>query len=128
MPNSKDKVDVTVPPPFSDAIGVRFTLDKFSLDSAGKMPDFAGRALFASNNPQTALAMAQLALPMLANVKIAGDGKPVALPPGATSSMPTPPLFVAMSDKAIAMGAGADEAASLGAYLRTAATDAVFCA
>lgn len=125
--HSKDKVDVTVPPPFSDAVGVRFTLDKFSLDSAGKMPDFAGRALFASNNPQAALAMAQLAVPALAKLKIAADGKPVALPPGMTPGVPTPPLFVAMSDKAIAVAAGADEAAALGTYLHApAASDAVF--
>jgi hypothetical protein len=124
---AKQKMDVTVPPPFSDAVGVRFTLDRFSLDSAGKMPDVAGRLLFASNNPQAALAMAQLALPGLANVKIASDSKPVALPAGIAPTLPAPPLFMAMSNQAIALGVGADEAALLGAYLRApAANDAVF--
>jgi hypothetical protein len=124
---AKQKMDVTVPPPFSDAVGVRFTLDRFSLDSAGKMPDVAGKLLFASTNPQAALAMAQLAVPALAKVKIAADGKPVALPAGITPTLPTPPLFVAMSNQAIALAVGADEAALLGAYLRApAANDAVF--
>jgi hypothetical protein len=123
---SKAKVDITVPPPFSDAVGMRFTLDKFALDSAGKMPDVAGRLLFASNNPQAALAMAQLAVPGLANVKIAPDGKAVALPAGVSPALPAP-LFVAMSDKAIAVAAGAEAGASLGTYLRaSAANDPVF--
>ena len=117
---SKDKVDVTVPPPFSDAVGVRFTLDSFSMDSAGKMPDFAGRALFASNNPQAAIAMAQLAVPGLAKLKLAADGKAVAVPAALVPSASAPPLFVAMSDKAIGVSAGAGTGTALEGYLRAA--------
>lgn len=115
---SQAKVDVTVPPPFSDAVGVRFTLDKFSLDAAGKMPDVSGKFLFASNNPQTAVAMAQLAVPQLAKIKLTADGKAVELPPGIVPTASAPPLFVAMSDKAVGVAAGADQAAALETYLR----------
>jgi len=123
---SKAKADVTIPPPFSDALGMRFTLDSFALKTDATMPEFTGKWLFASNNPQTALAMAQLALPALKDLKLAGDGKPVPLPAQLLPTA-TPPLFAAMSDKAIALAAGADQAGSLEAYLRApAATEAVF--
>ena len=98
---SAAKVDITVSPPFSDAVGVRFTLDNFSLDPSGKKtPDVSGKLLFASNNPQAALAMAQLALPGLAQAKLSADGKAVALPPGIVPTASAPPLYAAMSDKA----------------------------
>ena len=124
---SRAKVDITVPPPFSDALGVRFTLDKFSLDAAGKTPDVSGKFLFASNNPLAAVAMAQLAVPQLANIKLTADGKAVALPPGIVPTASAPPLFVAMSDKAVGVAAGADQAAALETYLRAPpASQAVF--
>ena len=124
---SAAKIDMTVPPPFSDAVGVRATLDNFSLDTTGKTPDVAGKLLFASNNPQAALAMAQLAVPGLTKLKIAADGKAVALPPGILPTTSAPPLFVAMSDKAIAIAAGAGQATTLESYLGTpAASEAVF--
>jgi len=80
----------------------------------------------ASNNPTVALAMAQLVLPALKDLKLAADGKPVALPAGlAPAGMP--PLFAAMSDKAIALAVGAGEDATLGAYLAApAANEPVF--
>jgi len=124
---SAAKVDVTVPPPFSDAIGVRAMLDNFSLDAAGKAPDASGKLLFASNNPQTTMAMAQLAVPGLAKLKLAADGKAVALPPGTLPMASAPPLFVAMSDRAIAIAAGAGQAPALENYLRApAASEPVF--
>jgi hypothetical protein len=124
---SAAKVDITVPPPFSDAIGVRFTLDNFSLDTSGKTPDVSGKLLFASNNPQAAMAMAQLAVPGLAQIKLSADGKAVALPPGLVPTASAPPLYVAMSDKAIGVAVGADESAALESYLRTpAANEPVF--
>ncbi len=126
---SKAKVDVTIPPPASDLTGVHFTLDKIELDAhapAGGIPDVAGKLLLASTNPMAALGMAQLAAPQLKDLKLAPDGKPVALPAGLVPAK-TPPLFAAMSDKAIALAAGAGEDATLGAYLAApAAHDAMF--
>ena len=114
---SRQKVDVTVPPPFSDLTGVRFTLDKIDMNSAsGAMPVVAGKLLMASTNPMAALAMAQLAVPGLADLKSSADGKPVPLPAGLAPAG-TPPLFVAMSDKALAVATGEGEDATLGAYL-----------
>jgi len=114
---SKAKVDVTVPPPLSDLTGLRASMSKFEpAQGSSKIPDIAGKLLLATNNPMAALGMAQLALPQLQKVKISADGKPVALPadllpPGA------PPITAAMSDKAIAFATGADDIASLGAWL-----------
>lgn len=125
--DSKQKVDVSIPPPASDITGARFTLDKLDLAAAGGMPDFAGKLLLTSNNPMAMLAMAQLAVPQLKDLKLAADGKPVALPAGLVPSPSAPPMFAAMIDKAIAIGAGAGEDASLGAYLKAApANEAVF--
>jgi hypothetical protein len=124
---SKAKVDVTVPPPLSDLTGLRASVSKFEpAQGSSKIPDVAGKLLLATNNPMAALGMAQLALPELQKIKISADGKPVALPadllpPGA------PPITAAMSDKAIAFATGADDIASLGAWLAApAATTPVF--
>ena len=124
---SRAKIDVTVPPPFSDALGVRFTLDNFSLDGTGKTPDVAGKLLFASTNPQTTMAMAQLTLPGLAKMKLVPDGKVVAVPPGIVPVASAPPLYAAMSDRAIAVAAGEAQGQQLEAYLRApAAAEPVF--
>jgi hypothetical protein len=126
---SKAKIDVTVPPPFSDLTGVRFTLDTFDMNgAAGAMPNATGKFLVASNNPMAALAMAQLALPGMGALKLTADGKPqpVPLPPG-LMPVGAPPLFAAMSDKAIALAAGAGEDATLSGYLAApAASSPVF--
>jgi hypothetical protein len=124
---SKLKVDVTIPPPASDLTGGRFTLDKIELAATpGGMPDFAGKLLMTSNNPGAVLALAQLAVPALKDFKLAADGKAAALPPSLVPGK-IPPLFAAMSDKAIAIGVGAGEDAGLGAYLSAPiAKEAVF--
>ncbi len=111
----KAKLDVTIPPPFSDLTSARFVLDKAEPRDTG-MPDVAGMLLMGSNNPTAALAMAQLALPALKDLKLAADGKPVALPIGITPDS-MPPLFAAMSDKAIAIAVGTSEGAALGQFL-----------
>jgi len=124
---SKAKVDVTVPPPFSDLTGLRASVSKFELaQGSSKVPDVAGKLLLATSNPMGTLAMAQLALPELQKIKISPDGKPVALPADLLPAS-APALTVAMSDKAIAFATGADDIASLGAYLADpAATTPVF--
>ena len=124
---SKAKVDVVVPPPLSDLTGLRASVSKFELaHGSSTRPDVAGKLLLGLSNPMTSLGIAQLAMPELQKIKIAADGKPVALPadllpPGA------PQLTVAMSDKAIAFATGADDVASLGPFLAaSAATTPVF--
>jgi hypothetical protein len=126
---SKAKIDVTVPPPLSDLTGLRFTLDSFDMNgNAGAMPNVTGKFLMASNNPMAALAMAQLALPTLNNFKLAADSKPASVPlPAGLVPAGAPPLFAAMSDKAIAIAAGVGEDATLSAYLGApAASSPVF--
>jgi hypothetical protein len=124
---SKQNIDVTVPPPASDLTGLRITLDTVDLASiSSATPDVSGKILMALNNPMAALAMAQLALPGLANFKISPDGKSVPLPAGLAPAG-TPPLFAAMSDKALAIGAGVGEDATLSGYLNAApASEPVF--
>ncbi|MGH8122894.1 MAG: hypothetical protein ACREPT_09000, partial [Rudaea sp.] len=123
--DSKTKVDVTIPPPFSDLTGVRFRLTKVEPRSTGT-PNIAGKLLMGTNNPLAALGMAQLALPQLKDLKIAADGKPVALPTGIAPGS-VPPLAIAMSDKAIAIAAGAGESDGLSDFLAAApATTPVF--
>lgn len=117
---SKQKMDVTLPPPFSDLTGARFTLSKLEWTDASMVPDYAGKVLMATTNPAVALAMAQLGVPQLKDLKITADGKPVALP---KTNLPgnLPPMFAAMSGKALALGAGAGEDATLTAYLNAPA-------
>jgi len=126
--DSKQKVDVTVPPPASDLTGLRFTLDGFEMATApSALPDVHAKLLMATNNPGGALAMAQLAIPPLKDLKLAPDGKAVALPAGLVPAPNAPPMFAAMSDKAIAIAAGSGEDASLSAYLSAPpASESVF--
>jgi hypothetical protein len=123
---SKARIDTTIPPPFSDLTGMRITVTKVEPRGTGAIPDVAGKVLMGSSNPLGALGMAQLALPQLKDLKIAADGKPVALPPNLVPAQ-VPPLSVALSDKAIAIAAGAGEEATLSAYLAaTPASTPVF--
>lgn len=123
----KTKIDITVPPPASDLTGIRFTLDSFELGaSADAMPNVTGKLLMASNNPAVALAMAQMAAAPLKDLKLAPDGKPVALPAGLIPSL-AQPAFAAMSPSALAIGVGKGEDAGLGAYLSApAANEPIF--
>jgi hypothetical protein len=106
---------VTVPPPFSDLTGVRVALSRF-VYAMHAPPDAAGKLLVASGNPAAAVAMAQLSLPSLQKLRIAADGKPVALPPDLLP-LKLPPAAIAMSDKAIALAVGNEEVATLPAFL-----------
>jgi len=123
---SKAKTDVTIPPPFSDLTGFRFTLDKFEMKEGATIPDVSGKMLMRTSNPLAVLAMAQLAVPQLATLKVQPDSKAVALPLGILP-ITTPPLSIAMSNDALATSSGAGEDATLGAYLAAApAKDPVF--
>ena len=119
----KQSLDRTVPPPLSNFLGLRVTLDRLSVGKDG-MPDAAqsaGRLLVATDNPMLMISMAQLGAPPLKDLKLALDGKPVALPGGA---MPLPvPAFVAASANALALGLGNGVDAALPAYLTASPGD-----
>lgn len=122
----KQSLDTTIPPPASDLAGLRVQLDKLDFAAGKDKPEFAGKLVVALNNPAGAVAMAQLVLPGLKDLKLSADGKPTALPADiAPASLP--PLFLAMDNNALALSAGAGEEAGLGAFLSApAATEPVF--
>ena len=124
--SSRAKTDVTVPPPFSDLTGFRFTLDKVDMKDGSPIPDIFAKMAMRTSNPLAVLAMAQLAVPQLATLKVQPDGKAVPLPVG-TVPMATQPIAVAMTSDTLGMSSGTGEDATLGAYLaEPAAKDPVF--
>lgn len=110
-------------PPFGDLLGLRVALDSFDAGSVGDTPKFTGRVLIGSSNPAALLAMGRMAAPALAQIKLAADGKPVALPQEMTAALGQP-VSVAMSDKALALAIGQGEDAKLGDLLKASAGDA----
>ena len=119
----KQNLDRTVPPPLSNLLGLRATLDTMVLSKEG-MPDpaqSAGRVLVATDNPMLMVSMAQLGAPPLKDLKLNLDGKPVPLPAGA---MPMPlPAFVAANNSALAMGVGNTAEGALPGYLSASGGD-----
>jgi hypothetical protein len=113
---AKAKIDVTVPPPLSDLTGARVVVTQFDMSAPGATPEVSGKLLLGTSNPMAAIGMAQLMLPPLQKLKIAADGKPVALPPDLLP-VKTPPLSLAVSDKAIAFASGSADIAALPAFL-----------
>ncbi|MFS8137304.1 MAG: hypothetical protein ACMG50_04165 [Thermomonas sp.] len=110
-------------PPFGDLLGVRVALDSLAAGPTGGMPTFTGRMVLGTSNPAGLLAMGQMMVPALAQLKITNDGKPLALPRDMTSMLGQT-AWVAMSDKALALGVGAGEDAKLGSTLKDPAGDA----
>ncbi|WP_257386651.1 hypothetical protein [Tahibacter caeni] len=122
----KQSLDTTIPPPASDLAGLRVQLSKLDFAAGKEKPEVAGKLVVALNNPAGAVAMAQLVLPALKDLKLTADGKPVALPAG-LAPPPVPPLFLAMDNQALALSAGAGEEAGLSAFLTApAAKEPVF--
>lgn len=119
-------LDTTIPPPASDLSGVRMVLNKLDFAAGVDKPDMSGKLAVALTNPAGAVAMAQLALPSLKDVKLLPDGKPVVLPADMAPA-PLPPLSIAMNGQAIALAAGSGEEATLSAFLAApAAAEPVF--
>lgn len=110
-------------PPFADMIGLRIVLDTFTSNSDTSVPQFTGRVLMGTHNPANLLAMAKLAAPALTQLKLAADGKPLALPPE-TTAMLGQPMFAAMSDSALAVSIGQGEDAKLPPMLKDAVGEA----
>lgn len=109
-------------PPFGDLLGVRIALDSLTAGPSGGMPRFSGRLVLATNNPSGLLATGQMMVPALAQLKPGSDGKPVPLP-REMAAMLGQPAWMAMSDKALALGVGPGEDGKLGDTLKDPAGD-----
>jgi hypothetical protein len=110
-------------PPFGDMLGLRIALDSLVPGQNASLPTFSGRLVLGTNNPAGLLAMGQMMVPALTQLKPANDGTPVPLPKDMTSMLGQPG-WLAMSDKALALGVGAGEDAKLAATLKDPAGDA----
>ncbi|SKB92716.1 hypothetical protein [Luteibacter sp. 22Crub2.1] len=109
-------------PPIGDLRGLRVLIDSFKpAANAQQMPQLTGRVVIATRNPAGLLAMGQAMLG--GDFKLAGDGKPVALPPN-ISGMLGMPGWAAMNGQAIAIGLGAGEDAKLDDVLMGSTGDA----
>jgi hypothetical protein len=104
-------------PPFGDLLGVRIALDTLTPNANSSLPTFSGRLVLATSNPSGLLAMGQMMVPALAQMKPSSDGNPVALPQQMTGMLGQP-AWVAMGDKALALGVGAGEDAKLASTLK----------
>lgn len=110
-------------PPFGDMLGLRIALDSLAPGQNAGAPTFSGRIVLGTNNPAGLFAMGQMMVPALARLKLAGDGKPLPLPKDMTSMLGQPG-WLAMSDKALALGVGAGEDGKLGDTLKNPVGDA----
>ena len=110
-------------PPFGDMLGVRIALDSLAPGKDAGLPTFTGRLVLGTNNPEGLLAMGQMMVPALAQLKPARDGKPLPLPKDMVSMLGQP-AWIAMGEKALALGVGAGADARLGDTLKDAVGDA----
>ena len=104
-------------PPFGDMLGLRIALDSLAPARDSGLPTFTGRLVLGTSNPSGLLAMGQMMVPALAQLKPSSDGKPVALPQQMTGMLGQP-AWVAMGDKALALGVGAGEDTKLADTLK----------
>jgi hypothetical protein len=109
-------------PPFGDIRGVRIVIDSFKpAASAAQMPQVTGRVVLATRNAPGLLAMGQAVLG--GDFKLAGDGKPAALPANIVGMLGMPG-WAAMNGQAIAIGVGPGEDAKLDEVLMASVGDA----
>lgn len=109
-------------PPFGDIRGVRIIIDSFKpAASATQMPQVTGRVVLATRNAPGLLAMGQAVLG--GDFKLAGDGKPAALPANIVGMLGMPG-WAAMNGQAIAIGVGLGEDAKLDEVLMASTGDA----
>jgi hypothetical protein len=110
-------------PPFGDMLGLRVTLDSLLPGHGGSLPSVTGRLIVGNANPAGLLAMGQMMVPALAKLKLTSDGKPVALAKEMTAMLGQP-AWLAMGERALALGVGAGEDAKLGVALNDPSGDA----
>lgn len=120
----KTKLDQTIPPPLSDLLGVRVTLDRLVLPAAdgSRKLDVAARVLVGSNNPAFLTSLAQMSVPQLRTIQVAADGKAVAIPPDVVPGgyLDGSALHVAMGAKTLGLAVGNDETPKLEAAVTAA--------
>ena len=104
-------------PPFGDMLGLRIALDSLAPGKDSVMPAFSGRVVLGTSNPEGLLAMGQMMVPALAQLKPARDGKPQPLPKD-MASMLGQPAWLAASEKALALGVGSGEDSKLADMLK----------
>jgi hypothetical protein len=95
-------------PPFGDLLGLGLSLDSFTPGKGSALPQFTGRLVLGTGNPAGLLAMGQMMTPALAQLKLAGDGRPVALPPS-LANLFGQPAWLAMGPKSLGLGIGTGE-------------------
>jgi hypothetical protein len=110
-------------PPFGDMLGLRIVLDSLAPGKDAGLPTFTGRLVLGTSNPEGLLAMGQVMVPALAQLKPAHDGKPLPLPKEMVSMLGQP-AWIAMGEKALALGIGAGEDARLSDTLKDPVGDA----
>ena len=110
-------------PPFGDLLGVRIALDSLAANPNSSLPTFSGRLVIGTSNPTGLLAMGQMMVPALAQLKLTNDGKPMALPKD-MAGMLGQPAWAAMSNSTLALGVGAGEDSKLADTLKDAAGNA----
>jgi hypothetical protein len=110
-------------PPFGDMLGLRIALDSLAPGKDAGLPTFTGRLVLGTSNPEGLLAMGQVMVPALAQLKPAHDGKPLPLPKE-MAGMLGQPAWIAMGEKALALGVGAGEDARLSDTLKDPVGDA----
>jgi hypothetical protein len=110
-------------PPIGDLLGLHIALDSYTPNPNGGMPKVAGRVVIGTNNPAGLLAMAQVTSPLLAGVKLTGDGAPVALPAQLTNALGQPG-WAAMGAKSLGLAVGDGEDGKLADFLKQPTGDA----
>lgn len=110
-------------PPFVSTIkGLNIELKGLKMGKKGP-EDIKAYAYIAVNNPDQILAMAKGFVPPLAKLKVALDGKPVALPAELLKDVPVKDVFVAMDKNGIALTIGKGEEKNVGAILTAKAPE-----
>lgn len=110
-------------PPFGSMVGVRIALDSLAVDKTSSLPDFTGRIVFGTSDPEGLLATGQVMLPALARVKPVANGTPVPLPKD-VNAMFGKQAWIATSPKAVALGLGTGEQNHLAGMLHEPAGSA----
>ncbi len=107
-------------PPIGQLRGLRLTLDRFDTLQPG-LAGLSGRAVIATQMPDSLISTAQLFIPSTSGLRIQTDSQPVALPDELLAPVGQPG-WVAANSKAVAIGIGAGEGSQLATDLAAPAS------